>query len=225
MRIDDMDVHSAASFGIAIYPRTASVSRRSWRTPTPRCTTSSSTATACSSSPPTWMVRRGPAGASRATCSTRSPGQFVLHYQPKVEALNGQLSGAEALIRWRRPERGLVMPATFIPVAEDCGLIEAIGDWVIREACRQARAWQDQGLTPTRVAVNLSAFQFRNGTLLGTIREALAEHRPRSTYLEVEITESALMSDPEEHRSASCASSAIWACRCRSTTSAPVTRA
>jgi EAL domain-containing protein (putative c-di-GMP-specific phosphodiesterase class I) len=76
--------------------------------------------------------------------------------------------------------------------------MEAIGDWVIREACRQARAWQDQGLTPTRVAVNLSAFQFRNGTLPGTIREALAEHRLDPAYLEVEITESALMSDPEE---------------------------
>ena len=89
-------------------------------------------------------------------------------------------------------------PATFIPLAEECGLIESIGNWVIHEACRQASAWQKDGLTPTRVAVNLSAFQFRNGKLLGTIRRALQESSLDPSYLEVEITESALMSDPEE---------------------------
>ena len=124
--------------------------------------------------------------------------QFVLHYQPKVDAQTGLLRGAEALIRWMHPERGMVPPATFIPMAEECGLIESIGNWVINEACRQARAWQDEGLAPTRVAVNLSAFQFRNGTLLETIRCALRDFRLDPGFLEVEIAESALMSDPEE---------------------------
>jgi diguanylate cyclase (GGDEF)-like protein len=124
--------------------------------------------------------------------------QFELHYQPKVDAQTGLLSGAEALIRWRHPVRGLVPPGTFIPLAEDCGLMESIGNWVIREACRQAGAWHKEGLPPIRVAVNLSAFQFRNGNLLGTIRRALNDARLDPSYLEVEVTESALMSDPEE---------------------------
>ncbi len=124
--------------------------------------------------------------------------QFELHYQPKVDAQSGLLSGAEALIRWRHPVRGLVPPGTFIPMAENCGLMESIGNWVIREACRQAGAWQKDGLPPIRVAVNLSAFQFRNGNLLGTIRRALLDARLDPSYLEVEVSESALMSDPEE---------------------------
>ena len=125
-------------------------------------------------------------------------GQFELHYQPKLDTSTGVIHGAEALIRWRHPERGLVLPGEFIPLAEACGLIDSIGEWVVREGCRQARTWQLEGLPHLRVAVNLSAFQFRNGNLLQTIREALqaADLDPR--FLEVEITESAVMSDPEE---------------------------
>ena len=125
-------------------------------------------------------------------------GQFELHYQPKLDTSTGVIHGAEALIRWRHPERGLVLPGEFIPLAEACGLIDSIGEWVVREGCRQARTWQLEGLPHLRVAVNLSAFQFRNGNLLQTIRKALqaADLDPR--FLEVEITESAVMSDPEE---------------------------
>ena len=124
--------------------------------------------------------------------------QFELYYQPKVDAQSGLLDGAEALIRWRHPLRGLVPPSTFIPLAEDGGLMEAISNWVIHEACRQASAWQKEGLPPTRVAVNLSAAQFRNGKLLSTIRRALQNASLDPHFLEVEVTESALMSDPEE---------------------------
>jgi len=125
-------------------------------------------------------------------------GQFELHYQPKVDTATGGIHGAEALVRWRHPQRGLIPPGEFIPMAEACGLIDSIGAWVVREGCRQARAWQLEGLPHLRVAVNLSAFQFRHGNLLQMIREALqaADLEPR--FLEVEITESALMSDPEE---------------------------
>ncbi|HYL71868.1 MAG TPA: EAL domain-containing protein, partial [Candidatus Dormibacteraeota bacterium] len=124
--------------------------------------------------------------------------QFELHYQPKVDTDTGTIHGAEALVRWRHPVRGLVPPGEFIPLAEACGLIDSIGEWVVREGCRQARAWQDQGLPPLRVAVNLSAFQFRHGNLLHMIRDALTAANLEPRYLEVEITESALMSDPEE---------------------------
>ncbi len=124
--------------------------------------------------------------------------QFELHYQPKIETRSGAIHGAEALIRWRHPQRGVISPAEFIPLAEECGLIDSIGEWVVREACRQARAWQLEGLEPIRVAVNLSVFQFRQGNLLQMIQRALADHELDPRLLEVEITESALMSDPEE---------------------------
>ena len=125
-------------------------------------------------------------------------GQFELFYQPKVHTNSGVVRSAEALIRWRHPERGLISPDKFIPLAEECGLIGAIGEWVVREACRQVRAWQDSGLTPMRVSVNLSASQFRGGGLIHSVRRALEEAELDPQFLEVELTESAVMSDPEE---------------------------
>ncbi len=124
--------------------------------------------------------------------------QFQLYYQPKVDTLSGAVRSAEALIRWVHPKRGVVSPAQFIPLAEECGLIGPIGEWVIREACRQARAWQDDGVPSLRVSVNLSASQFRDSGLVDNIRHALDEAGLEARYLEVELTESAVMSDPEE---------------------------
>src|SRR6202041_3483174 len=105
---------------------------------------------------------------------------------------------AEALIRWAHPRRGIVSPAEFIPLAEECGLIGEIGGWVIREACRQTRAWQIDGIPSLRVAVNLSASQFRDSGLVDLIRSALGDAGLAPRYLEVELTESAVMSDPEK---------------------------
>ena len=125
-------------------------------------------------------------------------GEFELYYQPKVDTMSGTFYSAEALIRWRHPERGLVSPAAFIPLAEECGLIGPIGEWVLREACRQGRAWQLAGLPSLRIAVNVAAAQFRSGNLVETIRRALADAQFEPRLLEVELTESAVMSDPEE---------------------------
>jgi EAL domain-containing protein (putative c-di-GMP-specific phosphodiesterase class I) len=125
-------------------------------------------------------------------------GQFQLHYQPKVNTATGAMHGAEALLRWTHPELGEIPPSKFIPIAEESGLIGAIGAWVVREACRQARAWQDNGLPSLRVAVNLSASQFRQGDLLSIIRDALDTAGLEARFLEVELTESVVMSDPEE---------------------------
>jgi diguanylate cyclase len=124
--------------------------------------------------------------------------QFQLHYQPKVDTRTGEVRSAEALIRWAHPTRGLVSPAEFIPLAEECGLIGAIGAWVVREACRQARAWQLDGVPPLRVSVNLSASQFRDSGLVESIRSALNSAGLEACFLEVELTESAVMSDPEK---------------------------
>jgi EAL domain-containing protein (putative c-di-GMP-specific phosphodiesterase class I) len=125
-------------------------------------------------------------------------GEFELHYQPKVDTATGRINSAEALIRWRHPQRGLVPPSEFIPVAEDCGLLDAIGEWVLSEACRQAQAWQRQGLRPLRVAVNLAPSQFRLTNLAEQIRGALAASGLAPNLLEIELTETAVMSDAEE---------------------------
>jgi diguanylate cyclase (GGDEF)-like protein len=125
-------------------------------------------------------------------------GQFELHYQPKVDMCSGRVMSAEALIRWRHPQRGLVLPGEFISVADECGLLDAIGEWVLREACRQAKAWQTEGLRPLRVAVNLAPSQFRLNNLLDQIRKALEASALSPQFLEVELTESAVMSDAEE---------------------------
>ncbi|HEY3731144.1 MAG TPA: EAL domain-containing protein [Steroidobacteraceae bacterium] len=124
--------------------------------------------------------------------------QFELHFQPKVNAASNQIHSVEALIRWRHPERGLVQPADFIPLAEESGLIIPIGEWVLREACRQARHWQDQGLPMVRIAVNVSALQFRRLDLVDTVRSALMDADVNARYLEIELTESAVMTNPEE---------------------------
>jgi diguanylate cyclase (GGDEF)-like protein len=123
-------------------------------------------------------------------------GQFELHYQPRVEVTSGRVSSVEALLRWRHPERGYLPPLTFIPIAEETGLILPIGAWVLEEACRQARLWQNDGLL-MRVAVNLSALQFRESGLLQTIAAALDAHQLAPKLLELEITESAVMTDAQ----------------------------
>lgn len=123
--------------------------------------------------------------------------QLELYYQPKVDTATGDVRSAEALIRWRHPKRGLIPPAQFIPLAEECGLIHEIGAWVVREACRQCAAWQSAGVPPLRVAVNVAASQFRRGDLLDQIRGALQESQLDPHFLEIELTESVVMTDPE----------------------------
>ncbi|WP_334156828.1 bifunctional diguanylate cyclase/phosphodiesterase [Oryzomicrobium sp.] len=125
--------------------------------------------------------------------------ELFLHYQPQYDLQSGELTGCEALVRWQHPEQGLVPPARFIPVAEDTGLILPLGLWVLREACRQAKAWQDQGLKPIPVAVNLSAVQFRQVRLTGLVADVLAETGLEPRWLELELTESMLMEDGPRH--------------------------
>jgi diguanylate cyclase len=125
-------------------------------------------------------------------------GQFELHYQPKVDTASGRINSAEALIRWRHPQRGLLPPAQFIPVADECGLLDAIGEWVLGEACRQGSIWQQRGPRALRVAVNLAPSQFRLVDLAGQIRRALDTSGLDPGLLEIELTETAVMSDAEE---------------------------
>jgi diguanylate cyclase (GGDEF)-like protein/PAS domain S-box-containing protein len=123
--------------------------------------------------------------------------EFLLHYQPKVNLDTGDITGVEALIRWQQPDRALVPPSEFVPIAEDCGLIVPIGRWVMREACRQARAWQDAGLRHLRMAVNVSAIEFRAKGFVEYVRKILSETGLQARYLVLELTERVLMENAE----------------------------
>ena len=123
--------------------------------------------------------------------------ELFLHYQPQVHLHTGAITGVEALLRWRHPRLGLVSPAKFIPLAEDTHLILPIGEWVLRQACAQARSWQDAGLPPLRMGVNLSARQFRQPDLAGTVRRILGETGLDPHRLDIELTESTLVKSPE----------------------------
>jgi len=124
-------------------------------------------------------------------------GEFLLHYQPRVEMATGLITGTEALLRWKHPQRGLVSPLDFIPLAEETGLIVPIGEWVLATACAQNRAWQDQGPTKLSVAVNLSARQFADPMLLPKLTRIIHASGMDPSSLELEITESAAMSHGE----------------------------
>ena len=124
--------------------------------------------------------------------------EFILHYQPKVDVRTGSIDSAEALIRWQHPTRGLIAPMDFIPLAEETGLIIPIGEWVLNEACRQAQSWRASGLRPLRVAVNLSAQQFRQKKLVDIVSAALRTAGLEPRYLELELTESTVMHDAEQ---------------------------
>ena len=124
--------------------------------------------------------------------------QFTLFYQPQFDLVSGDMIGLEALVRWRHPEYGIVSPADFIPLAEETGLIVPLGEWVLRTACRQNRTWQQAGYPPVRVAVNISARQFRQAGLAADIAGILSETGLDPCWLELEITESVIMGYAEK---------------------------
>jgi diguanylate cyclase (GGDEF)-like protein len=200
MRIGELEVHTSASIGIAFYPDDGVTIESLY--------SHADAAMYCAK-------QRGGAGVQYYTSSMNQESegrvrldadlhralgeqQFELHYQPKFNSGNLRVHSAEALIRWRHPERGLLSPDQFIPHAEESGLIVPVGDWVLREACRQVRSWQEQGLPGLRIAVNISAVQFRRLDLVDTVRRALLDAHADPEHLEIELTETAVMSDPEE---------------------------
>ncbi len=123
--------------------------------------------------------------------------QFEVHYQPKMDVASGRMNSVEALLRWRHPTRGLIAPLDFIPLAEETGLMFAIGEWVLREACRQARQWQLDGQPFLRIAVNISPIHFRQPRFLDVVRSALTDHELEPRFLEIELTETTVMDHAE----------------------------
>jgi len=125
-----------------------------------------------------------------------SRGELRVYYQPRIDAETRRIKGMECLVRWQHPELGLVPPVQFIPLAEETGLIVPIGEWVLREACRQNQVWREMGLPEIAVSVNLSPVQFRSDDLHGVVLDAVTEAGLATTGLELEVTESMLMNDP-----------------------------
>lgn len=121
--------------------------------------------------------------------------EFILHYQPKVNLISGEMTGMEVLIRWNHPTRGMILPGIFITIAEDCGLIVPLGKWVLEQACLQAKAWMDQGHAPMPIAINISALEFRNASFVEYVKKVLKQTGLEPHYLELELTESVLMKD------------------------------
>jgi EAL domain-containing protein (putative c-di-GMP-specific phosphodiesterase class I) len=196
--IDDQDINSSLSMGIALYPDDGD----DFDTLLKKADTAMYHAKQSGRSTYRFFAARMNAEAV-AHLALRSGlhralerSEFELHYQPQVSLKGGTLIGVEALIRWNHPEGGLVLPGEFIPVAEDSGLIVPMGDWVLRQACRQAALWQAQGHKLT-MAVNLSALQFRRGDLEKAVGEALAESGLDPAALELELTESIMIQDHE----------------------------
>jgi EAL domain-containing protein (putative c-di-GMP-specific phosphodiesterase class I) len=124
--------------------------------------------------------------------------EFILHYQPQIDLASGAVVGVEALVRWRHPRRGVVAPGEFIEVAEETGLIGPLGEFVLREACAQARRWRELGHAELQVAVNCSARQFQDAAFVGLVQRVLSENALSASRLELEITESVLLSQSEE---------------------------
>ena len=124
--------------------------------------------------------------------------ELVLHFQPQADLASGSVVGMEALVRWQHPERGLLPPSEFIPIAEETGLIVQVGEWVLREACRQLKSWHNNGHSALKVAVNLSSRQLGEGNLADTVARALTDADLAAQYLELEITESTIMNRAEE---------------------------
>lgn len=151
-----------------------------------------------------WQFYRNPSDASslshisleQSLRAAVGKGELVLHYQPRVDMRTGRILGAEALVRWRHPSLGLISPAHFIPLAEESGLIEPIGEWILREACTQNRAWQDAGLVAMEVGVNVSPHQLWSKNLPATIATVLQESGLGPQFLCLEITESTLIQNP-----------------------------
>jgi diguanylate cyclase (GGDEF)-like protein/PAS domain S-box-containing protein len=124
--------------------------------------------------------------------------EFIVHYQPQVRLPDFHLVGMEALVRWRHPSMGMIPPSEFVPLAEDSGLIIALGDWVMRVACAQNMEWQDKGLAPMRLSVNFSARQFQQPSFIASVAEILKETNLDPRWLELELTESSIMKEPEQ---------------------------
>ncbi|MES2015473.1 MAG: EAL domain-containing protein [Pseudomonadota bacterium] len=200
LKLDGGPLATCASIGISVYPRDGDDSNQLLRNATAALASAQARGgRQCRYYAPDMNERIGLMYAmERDLRVALAEQQLRVYYQPKVNLASGEIVGAEALVRWQHPLRGMVSPAEFIPLAESTDLIYPLGEWVIRDVCRQQRAWLDAAMDVPPVAVNLSSLQFRQKNLLDVIRDALASYQLEGRYLQMEITESSLMDDLDE---------------------------
>ena len=202
LQVEGLDISLTASVGVAVYPEHGSRPKLMSHAALAMRSVKLGGGAAYAHFDPTMAVdMREQAEMLRDLRSAVERGQLKLYYQPKIDAKSLQITGAEALLRWQHPKRGMVSPAVFIPLAERYGLIRRIGAWVIEEACRQAAEWRESGLR-MRVAVNLSGHQMRQDDLVDLIQQSIRRHDIRPERLTVEITESVAMEDTAHTRAA-----------------------
>jgi diguanylate cyclase (GGDEF)-like protein len=195
--IASQDLHISASIGVSLYPRDGTDEQTLLRYADTALYKAKSAGrnTYCFFSPDMNAHAHARLRLENEFRQAIERGELCLHYQPQIDR-EGRLSGVEALLRWQHPHRGLISPTEFIPMAEDTGLIHVVGDWVLEEACRQARRWQQLGYPDMRVAVNLSVRQLQRRGLDQTVRSVLRRSGLAPAHLELEITESSMMDDP-----------------------------
>jgi diguanylate cyclase len=195
---DTREVTLSCSIGIAMYPENGAMSKLLGNADAAKnASKASGGATYCFYEPRMSTGAREQVDLLHDLRRALGNGELELYYQPKVHAPSGEITGAEALMRWHHPQRGMISPGVFIPIAERFGLISALGNWVIDEACRQVRAWRDEGLR-MRVAINLSVYQLRQADLAERIGTALRRYNINPKLLTCEITESVAMEDAIE---------------------------
>ncbi len=197
-RVDGQELHCSASVGIALYPDDGQDARELLH--------HADAALSHAKGAGRNQLRFFSASLKQAVTARREVerdlgqalrrGELMLHFQPQVDAVSGAMVGAEALLRWNHPTNGPIAPVTFIPIAESADLIVEIGAWVLDQACATLRHWQDQGVLGVSMAVNLSAHQLRDASLVGLVASALERHGLKGQDLELELTESAAMEDP-----------------------------
>lgn len=198
-RVGDNDLHSTASIGLAVYPNDG----EDGETLMKEADTAMYHAKSLGRNNVQFFTAElNDAAVKRLTLerdlrTAVESGQLELHYQPQLDSRDGRVVGVEALVRWRHPRQGLILPAVFIPIAEETDLILSLGEWVLNEACRQLRTWRDLGLRDVTMAVNLSAHQIYSPVLLTQVAQALAVHGLEGADLGLEITESVAMRDPD----------------------------
>jgi diguanylate cyclase (GGDEF)-like protein/PAS domain S-box-containing protein len=198
-RLDEVEITCSASIGISLYPDDAGDLDTLLKNADAAMYRAKSQGrnACCFFTPDMYVGRRERLSLEQRLRGAVQRGELYLHYQPQVDLVSGRINGVEALLRWRHPELGDLSADHFIPVAEESGLIVQLGQWMLLDACRQARAWQAAGLRPILLAANLSALEFRQPHLVESVIDILQTSGLDPQYLELELTESMLMHEAE----------------------------